>query len=408
MGAGDRTWRAEGHRLTIRYSDALMESIRRAAVAGLQKIPKRGLEVGGVLFGNRQGDEIRIVQWREIPCEHAGGPGFELSDNDCERLARFLEDAAGDPELKGLTPVGWFRTRTRGDVALGESDVILHDRFFPEPWQVILVQRPHMYEPTRAGFFFREDDGGIRTDSSHNVFTLEAPPRRLPLGFDPAQPPLRPGEALSVLTPTAPAAERVEPAMPRPGPPLAARPGQEPPAKRRRRWILALAAAAVLTAAAIFLAAPALAPAVPEHIALRLREAEGQLIVEWNHSAKPIQEAQAATLTIVDGGKTRQVRLDPEELRGGTLTYVRRSGAVEARLALERPGSEPLSVTARFSGPEPPPAIEPPAASPSTAELSAEADRLRQELEREEKRAERLRRQVEAEAAALERATARR
>lgn len=401
MDEGFSSWRAEGHPPAIHYSDAVMESIRRAAVAGLQKVPKRGLEVGGVLFGSQEGHEIRIMEWREIPCEHASGPGFELSGNDQEGLARLMADAAGDPQLQELRPVGWFRTRTRGDVVLCESDIALHNRFFPAPWQVILVLRPHMYEPARAGFFFREEGGEIRTESSYNEFTLEGPKRRPLLGFDPAQPPRRPGEDAGTPWPSPPVAEPGR--TPTRGP-LPLVPGPEPvrPRRRWRPWVAAFAALVALAVIAVFLGAPVLAPASPRQIALRVRDTEGQLTIEWNHAARAVREAQSATLRIVDGGTAREIRLTPEDLRGGTLTYQRSTGAIELRLVLERPGSMPMSDTARFAGPEPPARQEPALPEQSADELSAEADRLRLELQQEENKATRLRQQVETEARRVE------
>jgi len=143
MGEELKHWKAPGHDNEVSYDVAAMESMRRAALVGLQKIPKRGLEIGGVLFGTHDGNSVEVLQWREIQCEHAHGPGFELSAGDEDALRRFLAESAENPQLAELVPVGWFRTRTRGSAFLSESDVSLFDRFFPDPWQVALVLRPY-------------------------------------------------------------------------------------------------------------------------------------------------------------------------------------------------------------------------------------------------------------------------
>ncbi|MGH9659324.1 MAG: hypothetical protein ACRD96_12325, partial [Bryobacteraceae bacterium] len=107
----------------------MLEPIRRSVVDAFFAIPRGGLEVGGVLFGRRDGDTVRIEAYREVECEHAAGPGFTLSARDEARLAACLRDSP-------LQPVGWYRSRTRSPLGIGEADVATHDRHFPAPWQV--------------------------------------------------------------------------------------------------------------------------------------------------------------------------------------------------------------------------------------------------------------------------------
>src|SRR5581483_1845375 len=65
------------------------------------------------------------------------------------------------------------------EIFLSEADQEIHNRFFPEPWQVALVLKPHTFHPMRAGFFFREEDGSIRADVTYREFTLEPLPLKL-------------------------------------------------------------------------------------------------------------------------------------------------------------------------------------------------------------------------------------
>jgi len=87
-GARDQTvsessvWSASGHAVSIEYLAILMEEVRAYATDGLNRIRRGGLEVGGVLYGVRNGDRIRILAWRPLDCEHAEGPGFLLSPKD--------------------------------------------------------------------------------------------------------------------------------------------------------------------------------------------------------------------------------------------------------------------------------------------------------------------------------------
>ena len=73
------SWTAADRDLRISYSQAAMESMRRAAMTGLKQVPGDGLEIGGILFGRRDADQIVLEDWREIDCEHTEGPGLDLS-----------------------------------------------------------------------------------------------------------------------------------------------------------------------------------------------------------------------------------------------------------------------------------------------------------------------------------------
>ena len=55
---------------------------------------------------------------------------------------------------------------------MSAADLAVFNRFFPSPWQVALVVRPANLAPTRAGFFFREPDGTLRTGASQREFQV--------------------------------------------------------------------------------------------------------------------------------------------------------------------------------------------------------------------------------------------
>lgn len=358
------SWSVEGHPIVVSYAGTLMESIRHAAWEGLQKIPRRGLEIGGVLLGAREGYKLNITKWRPIECEHAEGPGFELSNNDASTLGKMLDEASGEAQSRGIEVLGWFHTHTRDGVFLSEADLDLHKRFFPEPWQVALVLRPHVYEPTRAGFFFREADGSIRTESSHKEFALQSRGRRLPLGFDPSDP--RAGRPLRGADPEAPASrlagpspvassEREEsvPVSPSQAPVSSERPPDQPRWRRSwKRWLLATAALSVATVALAVFGLPLLDPAQPDPVLLEVRDIGGQLVLEWDRTAAPVLEAESATLRIVDGEADHEIQLTREEIQTGSLTYARRTDDVEFHLSLIRPDGEPVSEITRFLGDE--------------------------------------------------------
>jgi len=172
------TWKADEHPLTVEYASAVMDGIRSSVMEGLFRIARGGLEVGGVLFGKRKGDVVRILASRPLASEYASGPSFVLSEKDRDALSRIIESAQRDPELKGMVPVGWYHSHTRSGIFLSDHDLAIYDLHFPEPWQVSLVLRPERLKPLRAGFFIREAGGAVRTESSYREFVVQATGRR--------------------------------------------------------------------------------------------------------------------------------------------------------------------------------------------------------------------------------------
>ena len=191
-------WAVDGLPLAVEYSPAVMQDIRAAAVDGFYKIPHGGVEVGGVLFGERISDGVRILAFRPIACQYATGPSFTLSENDRAGLARLLETYASEEDLRDLVPVGWYHSHTRSELCLTESDLEIYNTYFPEPWQVSLVLRPERAAPVRAGFFAREPDGKVRANSTYREFAL-APAGRLkgPAHARPSQPTTPPQTEIS-------------------------------------------------------------------------------------------------------------------------------------------------------------------------------------------------------------------
>ena len=164
-------WTAGDGSPAIEYSNAVLDEIQLRAAEGLQRVPG-GVEVGGVLFGVRRDGVLRILGVRPIACDYSYGPRFVLSKHDETQLAEMLAAFDGDPALAGLEPAGYYRSHTREEIRLSEAGVQFFDRFFPRPWQVALIVRPANLAPTRAGFFFRGENGAIRTQSTHREFEL--------------------------------------------------------------------------------------------------------------------------------------------------------------------------------------------------------------------------------------------
>ena len=164
-------WRPPQAPFEIWYSRLVLEQIRLAVVDAYFLVPRGGLEIGGVLLGRNRDRQVEVLDHEPLDCEHAFGPSFSLSPRDQERLKHFL--AKVRQGSRGLEPVGWYHSHTRSEIYLTQSDLDIHDRYFPKMWQVALVLRPSTSQPVRAGFFFRELGGSIRASASYHEFRLD-------------------------------------------------------------------------------------------------------------------------------------------------------------------------------------------------------------------------------------------
>src|SRR5579862_1793462 len=91
------SWEVGGSPVVVQYSLVVIEEIRHAVAEGVQRLARVGIEVGGVLYGIREGETNRILAVRPIACEHAKGPSFQLSDTDRASLADQLKQDREDP-----------------------------------------------------------------------------------------------------------------------------------------------------------------------------------------------------------------------------------------------------------------------------------------------------------------------
>src|ERR1039457_5878772 len=431
------TWSAPECPYIIEYSPRVLDDIRLAVVDAFYSLPRGGAEIGGILLGRYADGRISILDYRALDCEHAMGPSFTLSQNDQTQLADLLAAAQQDPD--GMRPVGWYHSHTRSDIFLSDADQDIHNRFFPEAWQVALVLKPSTFEPTRGGFFFREADGSIRGSASYQEFVVEAQPiRQVPTRnapqMTPAPPPLR-READGrgpVITPV-PEAQREREPEPEseiaPEPVLeTAPPGEEAaeteqesldlPApqflqikpERSWRWlkiVAALALGAGLGGAAyqtrqMWLApvlekvSPMLARIRPElpneatpTVELGAADDNGQLRIHWDGKSPAIRKAGEGVLEIADGAAPAQsIPLDRIHLEAGAFTYSRQAERVEVRLAV----GDQVKEVASFLGKLPDHILPPedPAVRKERDDLRQQAAKLKGDLESQAAKTRRL------------------
>jgi hypothetical protein len=300
----------------IEWSAAVLEDIRLAVAEAFSSLPHGGTETGGVLFGTRNGDCVSILASRPLACEHALGPTFTLSEKDHARLRALLEEGGRDLCGQDLEPVGWYRS----EIFLSDQDVAIHNRYFPDPWQVALLLRPHALKPVRAGFFFREAGEYI---SSHREFLLP------PAASTPTRPVEQPAPTPPGPGPTAKPSEATARPAPAEIPVLTLTP-------RRRSWLWLWGAAIILLLGAALFAFKDLAHRrQPSSLSLMAYDLDGQVQIHWDRAAEPIRSAAAGTLKITDGAVSTVVALDKGLLQRGAVCYARQTARVDVRLAVD-------------------------------------------------------------------------
>ena len=390
----------DGGRWQVVFSPVALSGIVSASMEGFNRIGHGGLEVGGVLFGSREDHTVRVLAHRPLECEYALGPSFSLSENDLTQLRLLIERSSGDAELAGLLPVGWYRSRTRGEMALGSRDVALADQFFPENWQVAVLLRPTRGGATQVCYYSRRQDGSFQACEEQD--RLEVDPVRLaleaaaerraesdavPAGSVAARAESSPGRVPSHREETATAVAEPSEELTGPGAPVEGEPvpvpqaapeespvpapvvvgeaeappprsGQPQPVERRAKSVFR--ARAVVIAAGLFavvlisLVLYYFQPLGPGGPVLRVEDYEGQLRIEWNRAASQVKDALAGSLEIRDGDVVYAVELGQEELRAGNLILARRTEIVDMTLRLHQPDGQVLITRSSFHGPPPP------------------------------------------------------
>ena len=422
-------WRSPECPFLIEYSAHVVDEIRLAIVDAFCSVPRGGVEIGGVLLGTWQSERVLISAYAPLDCEHRHGPSFTLSTADEERLAALLTTSVA--ENPGLVAVGWYHSHTRSEIFLSEADVAIHERFFPESWQVALVLKPRMMQPTRAAFFFRDVEGKMRTTpceefaidsetdraaSGATVLEMPSPDARARLqrgdrtpasghGTEPV-PLMLPLLPVEIAEEPVPVEEAVETAPPAPPPFLAV---EELPS---RGWITSAlillglsfggAAAYVTHEAWLPKVTAAMKPvagmsgfAAPLHF--NAIEKEGQLQISWDPTAAPVRSAVDAALEITDGSQLpHAIALDQAHLQNGFVTYGRQSERVDMKLVLHQPDGTQVREVTTYLGPLPDsrPLPDDPALRRERDELAKKAGRLQSDLDKQAERTRKLERDL--------------
>ncbi|MEO8662470.1 MAG: hypothetical protein ABI693_28675 [Bryobacteraceae bacterium] len=326
--------------IRVEFDEAVIQDIRARSIEGSQAMPFGGLEVGGVLFGTHDEGILRVKAWKPMACEHKRGPGLQLSRRDEDALVELLHGAPEDPLVKGMAPVGWFRSTRKQTLTLSEEDAALHAAFFPAPWQAALVLKPKVFGSSRIAVFAADESGSLQLAKAVQEFEVSGPP---------AAPSTRRERPVF--------GERQERREAPPAPPPTVEPLPIPTfepvtaASEPRgliRWAVTAVVVLTLVAASIvwFLKQPAALAAVP----IQITGEGGKLRFSWDPQSPAIRQSSGGKLQIVDGDANRELLLDRAALFGGGATYTPASGEVTVKLIINTP-SGPLEQSTRYLSP---------------------------------------------------------
>ncbi len=372
------TWSIPGRKLVIVYSTALLSRLADSARQSGSS------PIGGALFGTCDETETKITHFRPASCgiDHLAAKEVPVIDESSRvqiwqqpapgagsaadvsafneagesELGHLCDSYASDPELAGLQPVGWYRSRWDSKIQLNPEDLRVWNRFFPLPTQVALVLRVQENAAVRAGFFFRPQHGGpVRIDSSFRTFEIGPGPEatsdvgRLAAAVKSGGLP----ETAANLPPDLLAGDLEAPTPPDE---LFTPPERAPNRTAYIRGAIALAALMLIALLAwpwrSSIVEPAQLPPLKE-LALRFKGRPDRLKLVWNPKASLIREAASAELRIIDAESDTVELISAAGLAAGSFAAVNRSGLVEAQLRiLARDGKRSrLTAAAQFVGP---------------------------------------------------------
>ncbi|MGQ9916640.1 MAG: hypothetical protein ACUVS7_04405 [Bryobacteraceae bacterium] len=337
-------------KLRVQIDFGVVDKIASEALRGLGALPRRGIEVGGLLLGRADSPQmpgtVRIEGCVPFACEHLYGPNFQLSPKDREGFSQ-LVDSWQRTRNASLYAVGLYRSHTRGELELTQEDVELLDAFFPQAYVVCLLVRPFAIRAGEAALWLRRG-GAFHTGPPAQTF----PFRRKELGGGDAP------QGVSTLTPqrTAPPTARAgadaaaQQAATESGEPAvvetllgggSAAPSHPPEARGRSGWLwLASSVLFFLTGVLVGIhltggwprPAAVAPPADPYSLNLSAVQFGETIHFRWNPNAPALLACRSASLVIRDGNNTKILDLRKEDLARGTLIYRQVSSDVQFRL----------------------------------------------------------------------------
>jgi hypothetical protein len=350
--SGYYVWELPGKPVVVHLNLNIIDPLSAEVMRGFGAVPKRGAEVGGVLFGTiEEGSPavVRVENFEMVACQYGRGPSYLFTEED----AANYEEVAAKPGA-----IGYFRSHTREGTALGEEDIELLDGLYPGPHAVAMLIKPFATKVSTAAFFVREN-GLFSTESALMEFPLRrreltggAAPERRPMtdrsnrpsrrreneSFDFVKPAeMRDAAPSSVYAPTpvyAPQENRTSQAA------YAYQPPERPAARNRMAWIPLSFVFLLLGLFLGFWGSMMMGPkttgaaAQPFTLSLSVAESGENLSVKWDRASEAVRVSKRGVLEIDEGRNSKPVELDAAQLQNGTLIYRTDANTVRFKLSV--------------------------------------------------------------------------
>lgn len=170
--SGYYLWEAAGSPVSVRLNLDVIDRLGAGVTSKFTDLTGRGSEIGGVLLGritNGNKKTFFVEDYELIECDYSDGPLFSLSD---ESKSRMVEQLHRLKTSSAHSVLGFFRSHTRKNLSLDQSDLALIRDYFAGPATVFLLIKPFAAKPSTAGFFVWED-GEIRAEQSYCQFPFK-------------------------------------------------------------------------------------------------------------------------------------------------------------------------------------------------------------------------------------------
>src|ERR1700676_1571856 len=133
-------WAQASRNFAIQIPAEVIGSLATESLVALKRVPRRGLETGGILLGRTEFRDTTTTFWIEgfvpIESEHRFGPSYLLSDSDFARLQTELTKNA-------TASLGIYRSQTRSEqLAIQEADAGLLEKCFGVSDNLFLMLAP--------------------------------------------------------------------------------------------------------------------------------------------------------------------------------------------------------------------------------------------------------------------------
>ena len=349
-------WSDGARSFRIYLRPGVMGRLGTESWVAFKRVPRRGLEIGGVLLGRTERKENTTTFWIEgfaaVESEHRSGPSYLLSESD-------LGHMQDEIRRNGPASIGIFRSQTRSEqLVLQEPDTALLERYFDPGDSLFLMVGP---VPGKAALSIRTNGsiGGVHEfpltalssvlKGSQNLRSQEADPPPIPA------PEIRNAVTRVVRQLDAPKIERHganeppsvthDPVLEAPETENAAsiksiltvKPVAHPKVKRGR-WIVAAALAVLLVTAALsvrpYTVPRAAAPvrSALEYIQLGVERDGSSLRVRWDRDSPTLRDATRAVLHVQDGDIQVDRILTASDLSTGSAAYEPKNSDLAFRL----------------------------------------------------------------------------